>query len=171
MAENKRFPWKKLLWWLIPAVFAAVCYRQHTFSKNGGHAEQGGEFHPHQRARAASHQGGGHAYDISRADGGRQCGHQGRKGRDAVGFRATGVLSQRGAEGKAQTPPGQKAHPKCQKGTGAQQQSQCSRAPQQIIDGVQHSVYPLCPTQRYAEMRKKIPAAADAAAGREGITN
>ena len=24
MAENKRFPWKKLLWWLIPAVFAAV---------------------------------------------------------------------------------------------------------------------------------------------------
>ena len=67
---------------LAVVVDLAVLDREQAFGVLGGHAEEGGDFHPEERARAAGTDGGRDTHDVTRADGGRKSRAERREARD-----------------------------------------------------------------------------------------
>ena len=68
--------------YLAVAVDLAVLDREQAFGVLGRHAEERGDFHPEESARAASADGGRDTHDVTRADRCGKCGAESRKTRD-----------------------------------------------------------------------------------------
>ena len=84
-----------------------VADREQTFGILGGHAEDGGHFHPEKGPGTAGADGGGHAHDVAGADGGgERRAERGEVGHLALraGFVAEGMPKSMQQEADRQTP-------------------------------------------------------------------
>ena len=108
---------------------------QKSFGIFGGHAEEGSHPHPEESSRAAGMDGGGDAYDIAGADGGRQ---RGTECLEAVDIPFAGVLrTVDEAERLFQAEHLQKAEPYGEQNPRAHEEHQKRRPPDKAVNGIQ----------------------------------